>query len=123
MLFRRPFRRDPEHTSSAWSDIAAVFRQQVDHRWAFLLASIAIPGLLLTAFMVQYGNKKADYRPPEVIFFDNWKANRSDAEVRAKQLKDAPAERAAREAQAEAEARHRQKMQELARDLGIEVEK
>lgn len=122
MKFYRPLHRQPEHTTSAWSDILAVFRQKVEHRWAFVLASIAIPAATVLAFMSQY-NKKADYKPPEVIFVKDWRAGRSDAEIKRQQAIDAPVEREQRRLEREAEERRKAQFRKLADEMGIDVDK
>ena len=118
----RPFKPEPEHKGGVFSDFRAAYRDHVEHKWAYVLAAFAIPALIITGFAIQYDREK-DYKPPEVIFFKPMKANRSDAEIRAQQALDAPAERAQRKAIKDAEDARKAQFRKLADDLGIDVDK
>lgn len=121
MLSFRSVRREPEHNRSSVEDLRAFFTERHEHRWLFLALSVAIPGLLLLGFYVD-STMKADHKPPEVIFVQQWKAGRSDAEVKAQQAIDGPKERAARAAAiAEAE-RRKAEWRRLADQMGIDVD-
>lgn len=125
MVMLRPFKaldRQSEHGRSAWSDLIGVFRQRIEHRWIFALLSIAIPGALFVAFMVQY-DREADYKPPEVIFFKDWRAGRTDAEAAAQQAIDGPREIAEKRALAAAEAKKRAQYRAVAERMGVNVDR
>jgi hypothetical protein len=117
-----PLVREREHSTSAWSDLIGVFRQRVEHRWVFALLSIAIPTGLFVAFMIQY-DREADYKPPEVIYFKDWRGGRTDAEAAAQQAIDAPRERAEKKALAEAEAKKRAQYRAVAEKMGVDVDR
>jgi hypothetical protein len=57
--------------------------------------------------------QKKAYKPPDVIFVKQWKEGRTDAEIRAQQKKDQPAERELRRLQAEAEAKYKARMKAI----------
>jgi hypothetical protein len=122
MLSYRPIRRAPEHEASPLADFLSAFRQKIEHRWLFILLALLIPGIFVGAFIQQF-TKEKDYHPPEVIFFQNWKANRSDAEIKRQQALDAPAEQAYRKAVADAEAKRRADMRAVAEAMGIDVDR
>jgi len=117
-----PLVREREHSTSAWSDLIGVFRARVEHRWIFVLLSIAIPGALLIAFMIQY-DREADYKPPEVIFFKDWRGGRTDAEAAAQQAIDGPRERADKKALADLEAKKRAQYRAIAERMGVDVDR
>ncbi len=92
----------------AWADLRAFLRTRERNQWVFAFLSLAIPGFLILQFWLVSGQRKV-YHPPEVTFVKNWKQGRTNAEIRAQQAKDAPAERQARKELAERiEARKRQ---------------
>lgn len=122
MFSFRLFRRDPEHDISVWADIKAFFSQKQDHRWWVLLASIAMPSLILAGFLTNSGQRKT-YIPPDVIYFKNWNAGRTEAEIKAQQAIDAPIEAAERKALADAEAERLAALRRLADSMGINVDK
>lgn len=73
-----------------------------EYRWRSLLMAGAITGGLFFT-MTQQGGRGLP-RPPEVIYFESWRADRSDDEIRAGNIaatKRARAEAAAEEARAE----------------------
>ena len=122
MLSFRPFRRKSEHDISVWFDIKAFFSQEQEHRWLILLASIAMPGLILATFLKD-SRKIKPYEPPEVIFFKNWNAGRTEAQIKAQQAIDGPIEAAERKALADAEAERLAALRRLANAMGIDADK
>ncbi len=121
MLSFRTVRRDPEHDASAFSDLVAVLRQRVAHRWLFIALAIGIPGLFIIGFIAQFTVEK-DYHPPEVIFFKNWNANRSEAAIKAQQALDAPQERAERAEIKAFEEKRKAQFRKLAEQMGYDVD-
>ncbi len=117
-----PLVRQSEHTQSAWSDLIGVFREKIEHRWIFATLAIAIPASLLVAFAIQY-DRAPEYKPPEVIFFKDWRAGRTDAEAAAQQAIDAPKERAEKKALAELEAKKRAQYRAIAERMGVDVDR
>lgn len=124
-MFMSPFKPDPEHKGGSIRDMLTVFRQPQPHKWAFIAASLAIPALGIIGFAVQY-DKEAVYKPPPVIFIKDWPANRTEAQMKAQQALDAPAEQEYRDAvaaAAAAEAARRQQFRDIANEMGIDVDK
>ena len=121
-MMMRPFRPEPEHKGGAFADFRAAYGQHVEHKWAFVLAAVGIPALIITGFAVQYDREK-EYKPPEIIFFKPMKTGRTDAQIRAQQLLDAPAEQAARKAIKDAEDARKAQFRKLADDMGIDVDR
>lgn len=116
MAFPRPSR-----PSSLWADIKAFASEKHDHRFWIALAAIAMPTALFAVFIIS--PVTSAYQDPEIVFVKQWPKGRTDAEVRAQQAKDAPAEKAARQAILDAEAEHKRQLKRLADSLGIEVDK
>jgi hypothetical protein len=124
-MFMSPFKPDPEHKGGGIRDMLTVFRQPQPHKWAFILASIAIPAAGIIGFAIQY-DKEAEYRPPTVIYVKDWPANRTEAQVKAQQALDAKSDQEYREAvdaAKAAEAARRQQFRDIANELGIDVDK
>ena len=117
-----PFKPDPEHKGGSIRDMLTVFRQPQPHKWAFIAASLAIPATVIIGFVIQY-DKEAEYKPPTVIYIKDWPANRTEAQVKAQQALDAPAEREYRQAVEAAEAARRQQFRDIANEMGIDVDK
>jgi hypothetical protein len=122
MFSLRPIKREPEHDTSSWADLKAFVREKQDYRWAILLASVAMPLIMIWAFFHD-SSFKADYKKPEVIFFKNWNKGRTDAEVKAQQAIDAPQERADRKEIRDAEEARKASFRRIADQMGIEVDK
>lgn len=86
-------------------DLRLFLHQRERHELAFLALSVVLTGLLLIGFMKDSRVEKV-YKP-DIIYVQQWRADRSDAEIRAQQAIDAPKERAAIEAQKKREAEMR----------------
>jgi hypothetical protein len=86
----------------AAKDLWQVLGAPSEFRGRSLLLAVAVTGSLF-AIMWQQGGRGLP-RPPEVIYFESWRADRSDAEIIAGNIaasKRAKAEAAAEEARAE----------------------
>jgi hypothetical protein len=122
MLSLRPIKREPEHETSAWSDLKAFFKEKQEYRWLILAASVAIPLIMIWAFFHD-SSFKQDYKAPEITFFKSWNNGRTDAEVKAQQAIDAPQERADRKEIHDAEEARKASFRRIADQMGIEVDK
>ncbi len=82
----------PARPSALWNDIRAFWSQRPRHQWVAGTLAVAIPiGILFSFYVDSYTN----VRPRQTIYYvDSWPANRSDAEIRAKQKADLEARRA-----------------------------
>jgi hypothetical protein len=95
----------------AWDDFKAFIRNRDrGHVIGALLAVLVTAVILVIFFLDAYVNTAP---PPQVIYVQDWRANRSDAEIVTQQKKD----QAAREAALKARQAEFQKLQ---KQLGIE---
>jgi len=91
-----------------WQDLRAFWSQRPRHQWLAATLAILIPIGILVAF---YYDAQTNIAPGEqVIFVDSWSANRTDAEIIAKQEVDLERRKAAEE-------RRRQEWQRLDESL------
>ena len=96
-----------------WADLRAFWAGRPRHQWVAALLALVVPVGILTAF---YFDARTNILPGEqIMFIDSWRADRSDAEIVAKQKAD----RAAREAALRARQREFQKLDESLNRMGI----
>ena len=100
------------------ADLRAFLAARQKHQLVFAALSVAIPASLAIQFYFQ-PEAHIPYKPPEVVYVQQWSKARTDAEVKAQQAKDAPAERQARKEQAEAEAEHLRQARALKKALNL----
>jgi len=87
--------------TDAVSDFVAVWREAGSRRWWFLLAAAATTMAVFS--LVVWEEHRVQPKPPEIVWINSWRPDRSDAEIRAsniahQQLKEKEtAEQAARE--------------------------
>lgn len=95
------------------SDFWAYIREPRPHRWPLLGVAAALAAVVFWGF----SEKLIRYDPPRasIVYFESWKADRSDAEVRADWI--ARAKETTRR-----NAERRRNYQELAKSLGIEYD-
>jgi hypothetical protein len=93
-------------------DLRAYLMTRQRYELWFLFASLVITVLVATVFIID-SNVEAPYRPPEIVYVQQWPANRTDAQIIAQQKIDGPKEQAAKDALAKAEAEHRAQFQRL----------
>jgi hypothetical protein len=91
--------------SAVYADLKAFWRDGPRYRIIFAITAIVIPFFLITLFLLS--SRDAPYKPPEIIYVENWKAGRTDAEIKAQQKIDTAKRKdmEARIAKAEAEKR------------------
>ena len=103
----------PARPSVVWEDLRAFFRQRPRHQWVAGTLAVAIPFAILAGF---YVDAYMAARPrAQVIYINNWPADRSDDEIRAKQQADL----ARREAMEAERRRQFQRLEKQAERLGI----
>ncbi len=119
MLSFFKFGRDAEHDVAAMSDLRAFFAQERETNWPIRIASVVIPVTLFGGFIYGMAGEHP-YRAPDIVFVKNWSSSRSDAEIRAQQARDAPAERAARKAEYDALEARRSQFRKLGNSMGID---
>lgn len=81
---------------TAIRDLRVFLAHRQKHELAFLALSVLITGLLIGGFVKDSRVEKVYKR--DIIYVQNWRADRTDEEVRAQQAKDLPGEIARRKA-------------------------
>ena len=96
-----------------WSDLRAVWKERPPHRWIAATLAVLIPVGVLVTF---YFDGQTNILPREqLIYVNSWPADRSDAEIVAKQKADLELRKAA-----EAERRRQfQRLDDNLNRLGI----
>jgi hypothetical protein len=103
----------PSRPSVVWADLRAFLKERRRHQWVAGVLAVAIPIAILGAF---YVDSYMHARPrPQVVYINSWPADRSEAEIRAKQQADL-ARREAIEAERQ---RQFQRLEKQAERLGI----
>lgn len=105
----------PVRPSAALADLRAFFATRQKHQWAFAALSLFIPLYFVTLFVLEA--EKKQYKNPDVVWVTNYKADRSDAEIKAQQVIDAKALKEAKAKQAQAEYERRKPFIELDKKL------
>ena len=103
---------------SSLRSVIASFRALETYKLVFACLAVVIPAFLAFEFWLTSG-QRATYRPPEIIFVKQWSKSRSDAEIKAQQIKDAPAEKAQRAEEAAQEAARRKRAADLKKLLHL----
>lgn len=95
---------------AAWRDLRFFFATRERHEYWFALLSVAITAFIIFAFW-----HDSNFTPaPQIVYVNNWPANRTDAEI----IKEQKIDTAARH---KAEAERRAEFQKLADQLGIDT--
>lgn len=95
----------PSSPKAAIADLKSFWAAAPKHKITFAAAAVAVPLFLITLFVLS--GREADYKPPPIIYVDNWRADRTEAQIKAQQKIDT-AKRKDMEAQiAKAEAKKR----------------
>lgn len=103
----------PASPRALWTDLRAFWAHRPRHQWLAAVLALLIPAGILFIF---YLDAKTNILPGEqIMFIQSWRADRSDAEIIAKQKAD----RAAREAAQRARQREFQKLDESLNRMGI----
>ena len=103
----------PARPSAAWADLRAFMRDRPRHQWVAGTLALIIPMAVLLGFYVE-SYVQAQPRP-QIIYVNNWPADRSDDEIRAKQEADVARQEAI---QAERQRQFR-RLEKQAERLGI----
>jgi len=103
----------PASPRALWTDLRVFWAHRPRHQWLAAVLAVLIPAGILFIF---YLDAKTNILPGEqIMFIQSWRADRSDAEIIAKQKAD----RAAREAAQRARQREFQKLDESLNRMGI----
>lgn len=96
----------------AGSDLKSIFSHMNRRRWLFLALSFAVTFALLFGFLID-----SDFRKlragPQLIYVESWSKNRSDAEIKAQQMRDQAVRK-------KIEEQRRQEFQRLEKKLGMD---
>jgi hypothetical protein len=96
-------------------------RQRRRHQIVFAALAIAIPIAVLLAFVDEF-NRTPEWHPPEVMYVQQWSAERTRAEIAAQQARDLPGELAKKKQIEEFQAERRaqfKRAREALRSVGI----
>ncbi|MFA5963910.1 MAG: hypothetical protein WC804_07825 [Sphingomonas sp.] len=89
----------------AFADLYGFLRQRRRHEIVFLVLSFSLTWGMFTAFMIDTRIVRPYKR--DIVYVQQWRADRTDAQIIAQQKLDLPKERAALEAQAKADEQRR----------------
>jgi len=106
--------------SAAFADLRAFLASREKHQWVFALLSVLITGYFIAVFLIQ--SKTKEYRPPEIVWVQDYAPNRTDAQIKAQQQIDQQkrlAEQAELKKLQEAQRKESAKLQKKLSELGI----
>ncbi len=110
----------PSGPKALWADLKAVFGAKGPHR--LLSAGLAILMPLIGFALFYFSPVKTPYRPADIIYVQQWSADRSAADIAAQQAIDGPRERQARAEQMAHEESRKRALRTLAKTLGMDVD-
>lgn len=94
----------PARPGALWNDLRAFWRERPRHQWVAATLAALMPVAIVTGF---YLDSNTNIRPRETItYIESWPADRTDAQIKARQKTDLERRRAA-------EAERRRQFQEL----------
>ena len=99
--------------SAAFADLRAFLASREKHQWLFALLSVLITGYFITVFLIQSRTK--EYKPPEIIWVQDYSGHRTDAQIKAQQRID--------QEKALAEAAELKKLQDAQKKSSAELQK
>src|SRR6476646_1392465 len=112
----------PSRPREALSDLWAVLRERRRHQWGILGVAIAATAVLIWMFAFQF-NQKPAYKPPEIVYVEQWRADRTRADVEKRLAKDAPVEKARAEELKKLQLERQRQFQRVADMMGIDYKK
>lgn len=89
----------------AWADLRYFFGRRQPHQWGFGALAVTIVMVTLWAFWHDSDFKPAYHR--DIVYVQQWRADRTDADIIAQQKIDGPKEAAIKAAEAERQERNR----------------
>ena len=103
----------PSSPRALWSDLRAFAGERRPHQWVAAGLAIVMPAALIVLFVT---DGRTNTMPgPQLIYAESWSANRTDAEIKADQVKH----QAEREARQKERQRQFQKLDKDLEKLGI----
>ncbi len=112
----------PSSPRAALSDLWSVLRERRRHQWGLLALAATFTGVLLWMFLFQF-NVKPEYRPPDIVYVEQWRADRTRGDVEKRLAKDAPVEQARAEELKKLQAERQKQFQRVADMMGIDYKK
>jgi hypothetical protein len=112
----------PSKPKEALADLWSVLRERRRHQWGLLALSVTFTGVLIWMFLFQFNAKQA-YRPPEIMYVEQWRADRTRADVEKRLAKDAPIEKARAEELKKLQLERQKQFQRVADMMGIDYKK
>ncbi len=112
----------PSSPRAALSDLWSVLRERRRHQWVLLALAIVATGVLVWMFVFQFTTKKA-YKPPEIVYVEQWRSDRTRADVEKRLAKDAPIEKARAEELKRLQLERQRQFQRVADMMGIDYKK
>lgn len=76
----------PVRPSAAIADLRAFLATRQKHQWGFAAASLFIPLYFVTLFILEA--EEQEYKAPDIVFIQDYRGNRSDAQIKAQQVID-----------------------------------
>ena len=106
--------------TDAVSDFVSVYRMAGSNRWWFLLAAAGMTALVFS--LVVREEHRILPKPPEIIWINSWRLDRSDAEIRADVLENERRKEAEQSEQAKRDEEVRQIYKTVGRLSGMDVD-
>lgn len=75
----------PSTPRAAWSDLKAFVGSQEKHKIGLAIVSIMMPAIMVFGF---YLDSRTDPPGPQIIYAQNWRADRSDAVIEKQNIAD-----------------------------------
>ncbi len=112
----------PSRPREALADLWSVLRERRRHQWGLLALAVTFTGVILWMFLYQF-NIKREYQPPDIVYVEQWRADRTRAQVEARLAKDAPVEKAQAEELKKLQLDRQRQFQRVADMMGIDYKK
>lgn len=103
----------PASPSALWADLRDFWRTRPRHTWVAATLAFGVAAGIFFTFYLDYGT--VEDRREQIMFIDSWPANRTDAEIIAKQKAD----KAERDAAIEAHRRELERLDQNLNRLGL----
>ena len=84
--------------AGAWADLRYFFGRRRPHQWGFAALSLTVTAVTIWAFW--HDSKFTPVHHRDIIYVQQWRADRTDAEIVAQQKIDGPKEAARKAAEA-----------------------
>lgn len=107
--------------TGAVSDFVSVWRSAGRNRWRFALAALVASGAVLSLIIRE--EHRAAPRMPTITYINSWRADRSDAEIKASNLEFQKIKEQRLREQAEAEEETKKLYRMLGKISGMDVDK